>query len=110
MTPYREANLERALKGVCLPWTKHSDYHWSMQCGTKRANYWPSTLKFRWKPGGKFTMEGIEIETAEQMVLDASPVIDPTLPTPFWLCAEPGCYNGGPTCFRRVCPNEKVIT
>ena len=44
----RYRNLDRARESK-LPWTKHTDYHWSMELQGARLDYWPTKNKFRWR-------------------------------------------------------------
>lgn len=44
----RHANLKAAQKSI-LPWTKHTDVHWSLDLQGDRLDYWPTKNKFRWR-------------------------------------------------------------
>lgn len=44
----RYENLEEAKKST-LPWTRHTEYHWSLDLNGERVDYWPTKNKFRYQ-------------------------------------------------------------
>ena len=45
----RQKNLHKAKELHDLPWTKHTEDHWSMQLNGEQLDYWPSRNKHRYQ-------------------------------------------------------------
>jgi len=58
MLSFKERNLREALAKDDGGWTKHTHFHWSRDVGGERLDFWPTTLKYKYR--GEFGYGDIE--------------------------------------------------
>ena len=106
--PTKQENLAEADALATLDWFKHTPYHWSIRVGWRRADYWPSTRRFRWSASrGRRATLYMGIKEAEAQVRKHAPDAYPG-DLPYYVCSAPGCHNGGPTCNKHTCPRIRL--
>lgn len=106
--PTNKENLARANALAALPWVQHTPHHWSIKVGFKRADYWPSTQRFRWSASrGRRATLYADIKKAEELVVAQMPSTE-VYRVPYFTCSASYCPNGGPTCNKHNCPQERL--